>query len=479
MKRIDEKYEVIRELGAGGMGAVYEARHERTGRRVAIKVIKEEAKLEPTVVERFQREAKAAGSIESDYITSVLDGGVDRESGAPYLVMELLAGEDLDDALKRIGPFRPEVAARIVAQMLMGLERAHDAGVTHRDIKPANVFLARKGNSVVVKVGDFGVAKIKPNAFGDTENNALTQSSSLLGSPTYMSPEQAKGSKSVDSRTDLWATGVVLYQLLVGATPHAHADTLGLLLLAICSEKVEPVTKKAPWVSPKLEAIVARALEMDADARFQTARQMLDVLIETIPDGKIDLDTSMFVPLSDEERAPLSNPAAFAKTRFDGADTPAPATKPPEVKSLESSVNASLSTSVNETLSKAPPARSRWIYIIAPAAAVVGAIGFVGARLATSQPPVNASALVAPPPPPAASSSPIVAETVPQAPIESAPPVAAVVDAGPKIVTAATRAPAPPATKPSAQPKPSASAAPPPAVSTAAPTSSGVLRKWP
>jgi eukaryotic-like serine/threonine-protein kinase len=302
LKRIDDKYEVTRELGHGGMGSVFEGRHERTGRRVAIKVIKDERRLEPDVVERFQREARAAGSIESDHITEVLDCGVDRESGVPYLVMELLAGEDLDSALKRLGPLKPDLAARVVAQMLMGLEKAHDAGVVHRDIKPANVFLAKKeSGAIVAKVGDFGVAKVKADPLASAEHQ-LTQTSALLGSPAYMSPEQVKGAKDIDARADLWSTGVVLYQCLAGATPHAHADTLGLLLLAICSEDAPPVQSKAPWVSAGLAAVVTRALDLDIDKRFQSAGEMLRAVLATLPNGR-SLDASMFVPLTNEERA--------------------------------------------------------------------------------------------------------------------------------------------------------------------------------
>jgi serine/threonine-protein kinase len=303
VKEIDGKYDVVRQLGEGGMGCVYEARHKMTSRRVAVKLILEEARLEPAAVTRFQREARAAGSIESEHITQVLDGGVDPASNAPYLVMELLSGEDVDALIKRLGALRPELALRIIAQMLAGLERAHVAGVVHRDIKPANVFLAKKdGDEIVVKLCDFGIAKVKTDPFAGGQDHALTQSSTLIGSPLYMSPEQAKGAKDLDARADVWSAGIVLYQLLSGRTPYQDADTLGLLLLAICSEKAPSVQTHAPWVSAEIAAVVERALDMNLDTRFQSAAAMRDAIVALLPNGT-RLDASMLTPLTDEERA--------------------------------------------------------------------------------------------------------------------------------------------------------------------------------
>jgi serine/threonine-protein kinase len=303
MREIDGKYEILRQLGAGGMGSVFEARHRGTGRRVAIKVILEEARLEPSAVARFEREARAAGAIESEHITQVLDSGVDPATNAPYLAMELLGGEDLDTLLKRLGPLPSDLALRIGAQMLAGLQAAHEAGVIHRDIKPANVFLAKKpSGEIVVKICDFGIAKVALDPFAKgTQDAVLTQTSALIGSPMYMSPEQAKGAKNLDARADVWSAGVVLYQLLAGSTPHHEADTLGLLLLAICSEPAPPIQDRAPWVTSEISAVLRRALVLDADARFQSAKSMREALVALLPAGA-SLDASMLRPLSDDER---------------------------------------------------------------------------------------------------------------------------------------------------------------------------------
>jgi eukaryotic-like serine/threonine-protein kinase len=161
---IDQKYQVVRLLGKGGMGAVYEARHVGTGRRVAVKVILNENGLPQhvDVLARFQREARAAGAIESMHITQVLDTGVDPRGGHPYLVMEYLAGEDLHQTLERLGPLSPDLALRIAVQACLGLAKAHEGGVVHRDIKPANIFLARQdAGQIWVKLLDFGIAKAK------------------------------------------------------------------------------------------------------------------------------------------------------------------------------------------------------------------------------------------------------------------------------------------------------------------------------
>src|SRR5436190_7208260 len=142
---VDGKYQIVRPLGEGGMGTVYEARHLGTGRRVAVKVIVNEALAKsPDIIARFQREARAAGSIESQHIAHVLDTGQDRDTGNPYMVMEYLHGEDVSKAIERVGPLHPELAMRIIAQACAGLQKAHDAGVVHRDIKPANLYLVHQ-----------------------------------------------------------------------------------------------------------------------------------------------------------------------------------------------------------------------------------------------------------------------------------------------------------------------------------------------
>ncbi len=173
--QIDEKYEIIRQLGEGGMGAVYEARHLGTARRVAVKVISSSLAKGPEVVARFQREARASGSIDSQHVVQVLDTGIDPATSNPYMVMEYMAGEDLHQLIERLGVLSPDLALRMVAQACQGLGRAHEIGILHRDIKSANLFLAhREGSERVVKILDFGIAKIRADQYSQTGNHGIT-----------------------------------------------------------------------------------------------------------------------------------------------------------------------------------------------------------------------------------------------------------------------------------------------------------------
>jgi serine/threonine-protein kinase len=336
-QQIDGKYVITSVLGSGAMGAVYEARNVATGRTVAIKVIQSGLGTDPALVARFQREARAAGAIESTHIAQVLDAGQDRTNDAPYLVMELLKGEDLDTLVRRLGTMRYGLALRIIAQALAGLEKAHGVGVVHRDIKPANLYIAAgDAGQRVVKLVDFGIAKVKDELAAS--NHALTQTSALLGSPLYMSPEQAKASKKVDARADLWSLGIVLYQLLTGKAPHAHAESLTELLLAICTEDIKPVQQQAPWVPAPVAEIVERALRLDPSKRFDSARQMRDAIAAIVPDWHV-LGEAMLTPLTAEERSFIAEPSASLSAL--GVST-GPASHDPRTASGASSSNSAL-----------------------------------------------------------------------------------------------------------------------------------------
>jgi serine/threonine protein kinase len=288
---IGGKYEILRPLGEGGMGVVYEARHTTTGRRVAVKeIVGEAVKKDPQLLERFQREARVTGTIESQHIAMVLDAGTDPN---PFLVMELLHGEDLQQLLVRLGPIPEEVALRICAQACLGLMRAHEAGIVHRDIKPANLFLARRdADEIVVKLLDFGIARVREELTTGEYRRALTSTGLMLGTPLYMSPEQVKGPKHVDHRSDVFSLGVVLFEMLTGRTPHADEETLGALLVAICATPAPPLESCIPGVRGPVAAIVKKALELDPAKRYATAEEMLHDLEEEIPSG-VTLHDSM------------------------------------------------------------------------------------------------------------------------------------------------------------------------------------------
>ena len=396
---IDGKYAIIRQLGQGGMGAVYEARHGGTGRRVAVKVIA--ARVlgdEPDVVARFEREARAAGAIESQHVVHILDSGVDEVTGRPYLVMEYLEGADLAVTIERLGPLPPDLAVRITAQACLGLSRAHEAGIVHRDIKSANVFLARRDEGeIVVKLLDFGIAKIRPDAFAMPEAMALTHSRSLLGSPYYMSPEQAQGLKGLDHRTDIWSLGVVLYEALTGATPFAECETIGTLILAICAAQPRPVQEAAPWVPAAMAGVVHRAMSREPEARFQSAAEMLAALRALLPAGQA-LHESQIVGVPREK--------AGADTLRLSATPPAGAVTPdtlPLVEPARSKAAFATGGGVEKLPHAQVQGRSVWPVAAAGLALVVaGAFGVRGLVHRVSQPGAQgvraATPSMAPPP---------------------------------------------------------------------------------
>ena len=311
---IDGKYRVLRILGQGGMGAVYEAEHLVTGRRVALKVIVSELLAkEDGIIARFQREARASGAIDSQYVVQVLDSGVDTTTKNPYLVMEYLAGEDLGQLIHRLDVLPPDLALRITAQACLGLQRAHDAGIIHRDIKSANTFLARRDHGErIVKLLDFGIAKVRADQFAEGGDHKLTRTGSMIGSPLYMSPEQARGSKNLDSRADLWSLGVALYESLAGSTPNHHCDTIGNLILALCAEDADPIQNRAPWVSSDVAAVVHKALARDPEKRFSSAAEMHAAIV-AITGPSIAIHEDMLVPLPEHTRRSVA-PRANADT---------------------------------------------------------------------------------------------------------------------------------------------------------------------
>ena len=317
---IGARYRVVRLLGKGGMGSVFEAIDLETGLRVAVKVITAEAAANETLMGRFVREAKAAAAIDTPHIVRVLGFGRDEERQLPFLVLEYLEGEDLHQLIKRLGPLAPDLALRIAAQACLGLQRAHEAGIVHRDIKPANFFLAQaEGGQRLIKLLDFGVAKIEaePIAMGG-EAGALTRTGSMLGSPLYMSPEQARGRRDLDQRSDIWSLGVVLYQALSGHTPHRDTDLLGELLILICTEAPEPLQRAAPWVPPELASLVHRALRFDVGERFQTAAEMRAAILALLR-GDMTIHEQQLRPLGEGERAAVA-PLVTASLH----DAPAP-----------------------------------------------------------------------------------------------------------------------------------------------------------
>ena len=260
------KFRLERLVGRGGMGSVWRGRHLRLDMPVAIKFMEATAAGAPDARLRFEREAKAAAQIRSPHVVQVLDHGVDED--APYIVMELLEGEDLGVRLRRVGRMSPEGFEPLLAQAVKGLRRAHEGGIVHRDLKPGNIFLARSHGEEVVKLLDFGVAKLRWGALGN-----VTQTGMLLGSPSYMSPEQARGHQTVDHRSDLWALGVIIFRALTGVKPFV-ADSVAELIIKLCMEPPPVASQVMPGLPPALDAFFTRAFEQDPGRRFQSALEM-------------------------------------------------------------------------------------------------------------------------------------------------------------------------------------------------------------
>jgi serine/threonine-protein kinase len=274
---VAEKYRLQRLLGAGGMGAVYEAENTWTGRRVAIKLLLPELATREDVVPRFLQEARAASQLRHESIVDVLDMGRDGDDGALYIVQELLSGIDLRARLDRDGALSASACCAVVAPILRALEVAHAAGVIHRDIKPENIFLSTTSEqSTVPKLIDFGIAKILDAEPGVALHK--TKTGTALGTPYYMSPEQARGDTAVDARADLWSMGAVLFEACVGHRPF-EASTFTLLVVKILTEDPPRADQRNPAVSRALADVIAKALTRDRDQRFASAREMHDALV--------------------------------------------------------------------------------------------------------------------------------------------------------------------------------------------------------
>ena len=295
-RELGGRYAVRRLIGRGGMGAVYEAEGP-DGRRIAAKVIfRGMAGQDDQATRRFIREARAVTTIQSPHVVRTFELGTDITLGAPFIVMELLTGVDLAKLLRQRGPLEPAPLVRVFLQAAQGLAAAHAEGIIHRDIKPANLFLhlppegpplsipPSRGSGLIllqqgdrpitVKVCDFGIAK----RTDDGAANDLTRAGGVLGSPIYMSPEQAKRARDVDRRSDIWSLCISMYQALCGSCPWDPNASLAELLVAICTERVPPLLEAAPWVDPDLAAIVHRGLARDPAERWQSMADLCAAL---------------------------------------------------------------------------------------------------------------------------------------------------------------------------------------------------------
>jgi serine/threonine protein kinase len=278
--RLAERYVLGELVGGGGMAQVYRGVHEFLGLPVAIKVLTSACAEVPSVVERFFREARASSAVRHENVVEINDFG-ESESGRPFMVMELLEGEDLGVTLQREGPLPWDRARPILLQLLAALEAAHDRAVIHRDIKPENVFrISRMGNDDFVKVLDFGIAKVLADAGSQVQT--LTLEGKVIGTPTYMAPEQCVG-LPVDARSDLYAVGVLAYEMLTGRPPFDSEEPAQLMFCHV-HEDVPAMAMVAPGVrvERRTEQVIGRALRKHPKDRYRSAREFADALLSDV-----------------------------------------------------------------------------------------------------------------------------------------------------------------------------------------------------
>ena len=307
-------YELTRYIGSGGMGEVYEARHTKLNKAVALKLLRVDAEEHPEARARFLREGETASRIRHPNVVDITDFG--EHEGTPYLVMELLRGDSLAAALKQDGPFSVERAVDVILPVVAAVGAAHEQGIVHRDLKPDNVFLSRDARGgVQAKVLDFGISKV---LHGDDDVPDLTVTSSLLGTPYYMSPEQAQGAKHADERSDQYAVGVILYEMVCGKRPHErHAHSFIKLLHAIAQGNFELPRSLRPDLPLDFEDVMLRAMGVDPEKRYGSMTELGAALLPFASDRQHALWQQVFSGFTETlPSQPL--PAGVAVSLADG-----------------------------------------------------------------------------------------------------------------------------------------------------------------
>ena len=371
------KFRFVRQLGKGGMAAVWAAVNTLVERRVAIKLIRPDAGRNEETVARFRAEGKAAGRIGHPNVCEILDFGLGPLG--PYIVMERLRGKSLGQLIRDEERLDPALAVGIVRQALAGLEAAHRRGIIHRDLKPENLFVHQpEVGPPVVKIMDFGVSK-----FTDGSSEVETQHGALLGTPEYMSPEQFKGASRSDVRTDLWGMGAILYKALTGKTAFGGPSVAGTLLM-VTTEDPTPIPELVRGVPPELVAIVDRCLRKDPDERFQSAQELCEELEPFDLDTLANLVVTSSEPLADEPSpatisvGPLSKGSASQREGEDGSseERPGPEREASEEARSAANTETLLPTTrpritIEDARKPGRPDRRAWLVIAA--VTVVGA----------------------------------------------------------------------------------------------------------
>jgi serine/threonine-protein kinase len=412
---IDGKYRLIRLIGTGGMGAVYEGENLLIRRRVAIKILHAGSTGNSDAIRRFEHEAQAAGEIGNDHILEVLDMG-SLPNGDRYMVMEFLDGETLAARIERHGRLTPHQIAPIARQFLTALASAHVAGIIHRDLKPENIFILRSkaGRADFVKLIDFGISKFsRPFAEGE---HRMTRADAVLGTPCYMSPEQARGARETDVRSDIYSCGVILYEAVTGKLPFEGESFNDLMFKIALSDAPSPLTI-VPSLDPDFAWLINRAISRDPDARFPSAQNFAEALDDWMRKNALTETMGLARP---SDAFPTNPNRAPPVTRSYGH--PASTMQLDEDIDVEletSSMEESWSRSKGETPAQ-PPRRMRRVAAVSIGSLLVVCLGIALMVRADPTPPVhvNAEALgtaATAVPPPAMPSTEAVADKLPRA----------------------------------------------------------------
>ncbi|HET9620965.1 MAG TPA: serine/threonine-protein kinase [Kofleriaceae bacterium] len=292
---LSARYLVTRKVGQGGMGAVYEATDTKIGKRIAVKVLLEKYARRESIVQRLVQEARLASSCRNEHIIDFNDFGT-TDDGRTFVVMEYLEGESLAELLARETPLPEQRLLRIVAQAASALVAAHATGIVHRDIKPENLFLLRRNDQDFVKVVDFGISKSLRASDEAEDAPRLTQTGMVLGTPLYMSPEQARGDDELDARVDVYALGVIMYEAATGQVPFSGSNYLSVIS-QVLNEEPRPPRELRPELSEELEAVILRAMEKDRGGRYASAAALL-----------ADVTALLTDPTRSTERARITGP---------------------------------------------------------------------------------------------------------------------------------------------------------------------------
>ncbi len=454
------KYRIEQTLGAGGMGVVVCASHLHLRQRVAIKFLLASVVSGPESVARFLREAQAAARIQSEHVARVFDAAT-LDDGTPYMVMEFLEGRDLAAVLKQRGPLGVEEAVGYVLEACEGIAEAHAVGIIHRDVKPSNFFVCERGGGrTVVKVLDFGVSKMS----GGTSTQpdvSLTNSSALLGSPLYMSPEQMASAKDVDHRTDIWSLGVTLFELVAGLVPFG-GESVTEVIANVLQRPPASLRDLRPSLPPEFIEVVGRSLAKERDARYQNVAELaaaiapfgprlsalsVERITDTLRAARIvagsDADPLGKTSAAPSGPAPSGPPASqLARSSSPASPGDAVAAVSGRAPGMGASTAQPVSSDREESAARPSPRPARRGYVAA--ALAVLAVGAVGAAVSKMRPPKTPEALgppssAWPSAAPAAASSPAPSTAVSLSPPAPVPPAT-----DEPTATASTRRPAPP-----------------------------------